>query len=91
MAHSVTSPQADSSTVYGNTACYACFVVAEVVNVVIGTSITSGVTTTGQLLIGTTSFTVDAGFTTTPIITPAPKPLTSYDFASTFALSGETL
>ena len=83
-----------SSPVYSSTGCNACFLVAEVANVVIGTSVVSGVTTTGQLLIGTTSFTVEEGFATLPTsftIIPPPKPLTTYDFASTFALSGETL
>ena len=74
-------------TGYDGSGCGGCYIVAEVANVIVGTSLISGTTTTIQIPIGSTSFTFGGNLT----ITLAPTPIIIYELSDTFALSGETL
>ena len=88
------SSQTIGISIFNNTGCSACYLVAEVANIVTGTLIISGTTAVNQIPIGTTSFTIEPDFAVTPTnvtLTPALKPFTTYDFSETLTLSGETL
>ena len=62
-----------------------CYVVAEVANFVTGILVDPYVSIT--IPVGTTSFTFGGDL----IITPAPRPITLYDFSDTYIISGKTM
>ena len=68
-------------------ACDYCYFVAEVANVVQGTSVVSGLGVATQLSLGITYFSFGEDRT----ISPRPEPITAYTFSDTFVFQEQTL